>query len=166
VLSINLWGVIYMIHFFVPSMIKRQKGRILITSSGLGLFAFPGMTPYSTSKFAVVGLAESLRTELYPHNIHVNLLCPGIVNTNIVKAAKIDIRTKNKVSAKKYIEQFYQKVGSNPRTTARAGLKALERDIAVMPTPLYVWSPYLLHRLFPFLLERIIREVWKQIGIY
>jgi short-subunit dehydrogenase len=88
-MGINLWGGIYMLHYFVPKMIERRSGSILITASGAGLIGLPGMAPYCTSKFAMVGLAESLRGELYKYNVKVSVLCPGVINTNIIRDGKI-----------------------------------------------------------------------------
>ena len=162
-LSINVYGAVYMVQFMVPAMIERKTGRILITSSGLGLFASPGMSPYCTSKFAMFGLAESLRMELKAHNINVSVLCPGIINTNIVKDAKIylcDSETGENV--KGTVDDFYERFGATPEVVARDGIKALKKDKAVMPTPFHVWPLYFVHRLSPPLYQAIGRLVWRK----
>jgi len=76
VMDINLWGAIYMMHFFAPEMMKRGKGSILLTASDAGLFSIPGMLAYQTSKHGVVGLGTTLRIELSNHNIGLSMLCP------------------------------------------------------------------------------------------
>ena len=64
VLETNLWGVIHGIHAFVPRMIDQGgKASIINTASIAGLMGIPSMAPYCTSKFAVVGLSESLGAE-------------------------------------------------------------------------------------------------------
>jgi NAD(P)-dependent dehydrogenase (short-subunit alcohol dehydrogenase family) len=84
-LGINLNGVINGIQTFMPRMLERGGGgHIVNTASGAGLVAEGGSVMYSTSKFAVVGLSESLRRELEPKQIGVTVLCPGPVGTNIV----------------------------------------------------------------------------------
>lgn len=91
ILSVNVRGVINGVTAFLPRMLRQRDGRhILITASGAGLVASGAMPlgAYTTSKFAVVGFAESLRNELEPHGIPVTILCPGSVQTGILDAAR------------------------------------------------------------------------------
>jgi NAD(P)-dependent dehydrogenase (short-subunit alcohol dehydrogenase family) len=89
-LGINLYGVINGIQTFMPRMIERGRGgHIVNTASGAGLVAEGSSVMYSTSKFAVVGLSESLRRELEPLGIGVSVLCPGPVATNILSNSRI-----------------------------------------------------------------------------
>src|SRR5438093_903507 len=60
---------------------------VVNTASMAGLVASAELAPYSTSKFAVVGLSEALNAELTPKGIHVTALCPGIIDTEIVRTA-------------------------------------------------------------------------------
>ncbi|MFD4637778.1 SDR family NAD(P)-dependent oxidoreductase [Lentzea sp. NPDC058436] len=83
VLGVNLTGVINGIQAFLPRMIGRRAGHVVNTASGAGLVADPNV-PYVTSKFAVVGLSESLRLSAAPHGVEVSVLCPGPVDTDIV----------------------------------------------------------------------------------
>jgi NAD(P)-dependent dehydrogenase (short-subunit alcohol dehydrogenase family) len=161
-LSINLWGAIYMTQLFVPTMIERQSGSVLITASGLGLFGAPAMAPYTTSKFAMVGLAESLRMELGAHNIKVSSLCPGIIDTKIVSDGKIYVNDEEGVSAKGKVSEFYKSWGTSPDVVAKDGLKALAKDIGIMPTPYHTWPMYLLRRFSPGLYQSIVRYVFKK----
>jgi NAD(P)-dependent dehydrogenase (short-subunit alcohol dehydrogenase family) len=85
VIGINLNGVINGVQTFLPRMLKRgDGGHIVNTASGAGLVATSSGLLYTTSKFAVVGLSESLRLELQPFKIGVSVLCPGPVNTQII----------------------------------------------------------------------------------
>ena len=85
VIGINLTGVINGVQTFLPRMLKRGGGgHIVNTASGAGLAATSAGLLYTTSKFAVVGLSESLRLELEPFKIGVSVLCPGPVNTKII----------------------------------------------------------------------------------
>ena len=85
VIGINLNGVINGIQTFLPRMLKRGGGgHIVNTASGAGLAATSAGLLYTTSKFAVVGLSESLRHSLEPFKIGVSVLCPGPVNTKIL----------------------------------------------------------------------------------
>ncbi len=84
VLGVNLWGVIHGIEAFVPRMIaQKQPGHIVNTASMAGLIASQGLGVYNTSKYAVVGLSETLQKDLRPYNIGVSVLCPMGVTTNI-----------------------------------------------------------------------------------
>ncbi|SHK21893.1 Short-chain dehydrogenase [Desulfatibacillum alkenivorans DSM 16219] len=162
VLGVNLWGVIYMLHFFTPEMIKRQSGKILITSSLAGITPIPGMAPYCTSKFALVGLTESLSSELAAHNITVSAICPGYINTNIVRDGKIDLRDGKGASKAEEAVKFYATKGVSPDIVARDGLRALRRKISIMPTPLHAWPQYLLHRLSPSFYVWAFKQGWKR----
>jgi NAD(P)-dependent dehydrogenase (short-subunit alcohol dehydrogenase family) len=85
VLGVNLNGVINGVQTFVPRMIERGGGGYVVnTASGAGLVAGTAGFLYTTSKFAVVGLSESLNHELAHHSIGVSVLFPGPVATNIL----------------------------------------------------------------------------------
>jgi NAD(P)-dependent dehydrogenase (short-subunit alcohol dehydrogenase family) len=83
-INVNLWGVIHGVEVFVPHLIAQgQGGHIVNTASMAGLCPMVGLGAYVTTKYAVVGLTETLQRELKPHGIGVSVLCPMIVNTNI-----------------------------------------------------------------------------------
>ena len=163
VLGVNLWGVIYMIQLLVPSMIERRQGSVLITASGAGITPMPGMAPYNVTKAAMVSLAETLRMELVSHNIGVTALCPGVINTNIVRDGEIRFAGGEQAEAvKSKIVNIYATKGTDPAVVARDGLWALKRDVGIMPTPLNVWPLYLLHRISPPLYHWLGRRLWKK----
>ena len=84
-LGINLTGVVNGTQTFLPRMIARQQGgHIVNTASGAGLAAGGSGTLYTTAKFAVVGMSESLALELKQYGIGVTVLCPGPVATDII----------------------------------------------------------------------------------
>jgi NAD(P)-dependent dehydrogenase (short-subunit alcohol dehydrogenase family) len=84
VLGVNLWGVIHGVEAFVPRMIAGgQPGHIVNTASMAGLIASRGLGVYNTSKYAVVGLSETLAKDLKPYGIGVSVLCPMGVETRI-----------------------------------------------------------------------------------
>ncbi len=83
--GINLVGVINGTQTFLPRIVQRgQGGHIVNTASGAGLAATGSGVLYCTTKFAVVGMAETLFNELQPLGIGASVLCPGPVATNIV----------------------------------------------------------------------------------
>jgi len=84
VLGVNLWGVIHGLEAFLPRMIaQREGGHVLNTASMAGLIASQGLGVYNTSKYAVVGLSETLAKDLRSYGIGVSVLCPMGVATQI-----------------------------------------------------------------------------------
>jgi len=84
VIGVNLWGVVHGLLAFVPRMIaQREPGHIVNTASMAGLIASQGFGVYNTTKYAVVGLSETLAKDLRPYNIGVSVLCPMGVATRI-----------------------------------------------------------------------------------
>ncbi|MBI5628459.1 MAG: SDR family NAD(P)-dependent oxidoreductase [Candidatus Rokubacteria bacterium] len=89
VMGVNLWGVIHGLLAFLPRMIaQRQGGHIVNTASMAGLVATKGLGVYNTTKYAVVGLSETLQKDLRPYGIGVSVLCPMGVTTNIRQSAR------------------------------------------------------------------------------
>ena len=90
VLDVNLDGVIYGINAFVPLFLEQNEGHVVNTGSLAGLGGVPGMGAYCASKFAVVGISESLYHELVlsGKNVGVSALCPGFVKTRIFESQR------------------------------------------------------------------------------
>ena len=86
VLGVNLWGVIYGLNAFLPSMQEKNNGHIVITSSIAGHLSYPNMGIYNASKHAVLSIAETLCYEMQEKSsdVGVSVLCPGLVKTNIL----------------------------------------------------------------------------------
>lgn len=78
-LQINVMGHFLCTRRVVPLLKANGGGAIINLSSAAGKFAFPLRTPYSASKWGVVGFTKSLAAELGPHNIRVNAILPGAV---------------------------------------------------------------------------------------
>jgi NAD(P)-dependent dehydrogenase (short-subunit alcohol dehydrogenase family) len=84
ILSVNLGGVINTLVIFLPDMIADgQEAHIVNVASMGGIAALGAVGLYSTTKYAVVGLSESLRTDMIGRNIGVSVYCPGTVKSNI-----------------------------------------------------------------------------------
>jgi uncharacterized protein len=81
-LATNYLGTVYCTREALPSMIARGSGAIVNISSVSGKIGAPNMALYSATKFAQIGLSESLYHELKPHGVHVAVICPGPVRTN------------------------------------------------------------------------------------
>ena len=84
VLGVNLWGVIHGLNAFLPTLIAQDEAHIVNTASIAGMVAYPQIPmPYNASKYAVVGISETLRLEMAETGVGVSVLCPGFVRTNI-----------------------------------------------------------------------------------
>jgi NAD(P)-dependent dehydrogenase (short-subunit alcohol dehydrogenase family) len=88
VLGVNLWGVIHGCNVFLPLLLDQDEGHIVNTASIAGLGGAAGLGVYCTSKFAVVGLSESLHHDLMARQsrVGVSVLCPGFVQTRIFES--------------------------------------------------------------------------------
>jgi len=78
----NFFGTHELTNLIIPVMRKQGHGRIIYNSSVLGLVAMRYRGAYNASKFALEGLADTLRLELYGTNIHVSLIEPGPILSN------------------------------------------------------------------------------------
>ena len=83
VIAINLTGVFNGVSAFAAEMQARGRGHIINTSSMAGLMINPTLGAYTTAKFGVVGMTETLRMELAPHGVGVSVLCPGLIATRL-----------------------------------------------------------------------------------
>lgn len=88
VVDVNLMGVFHGVREVGGAMVRRgEGGHIVNTSSMAGLIAPAALGLYAATKYAVMGLSESLRAELRPYGIGVSILCPGGVNTDFNRAS-------------------------------------------------------------------------------
>ncbi|WP_348813678.1 3-ketoacyl-ACP reductase [Flavobacterium maritimum] len=89
IIQVNLMGVYYVTRAVIPNMIERQTGDIINISSTAGLSGNTLTSAYSASKFALLGLTESLMQEMRKHNIRVTALTPSTVATDMAKELKL-----------------------------------------------------------------------------
>ena len=83
-MSVNVGGVINGLMTFLPGMIAGGEEAHIVNVASMGGIAALGTAGlYATSKFAIVGLSESLRTDMVGRNIGVSVYCPGTVKSNI-----------------------------------------------------------------------------------
>ncbi|MGY0694835.1 3-ketoacyl-ACP reductase [Virgibacillus sp. FSP13] len=85
VLDTNVMGMVYVTKAVLPGMIKRNRGDIINISSMSGLKGTEGSSAYSASKFAVIGLSESLMQEVRRNNIRVSVFTPSLVETDFTR---------------------------------------------------------------------------------
>ena len=80
-MEVDYFGTLHAIRAVVPSMIERRRGHVVTVSSTAGLIGVFGYTAYGPAKYAVRGLAETLRSELAPHGIVVACAYPPDTRT-------------------------------------------------------------------------------------
>lgn len=91
VMAINVKGVFNGCHAFIPEMKARRSGHIVNTSSVNGQLPHGTFAAYSASKFAVVGLSESIRQELEPFGVGVSILYPGLTRSRMSEGQMDDL---------------------------------------------------------------------------
>ena len=157
IVGINLKGVVHGCHFFVPKMVERAKGgHVVNVASAAGYVASEALSAYCTTKFAVVGLSESLRDELARHHIGVTAICPGIINTPITQTSPLRGKAA-RPGAREQMVEFYRKRNYGPELVAEKILKAVGRNAVIAPVSPEAWVMYLLKRFSPGLLYRVNR---------
>jgi len=138
VIKTNLWGTIYGIHFFLRYMIKQRYGHIVNTSSIFGLASVPGQGAYAMTKFGIVGMSEALRAEVRKYNIGVSVICPGVINTRVVVDGRMKLREGSRAN-KERVANLYKTRGWSPERVAKAVLKAVRKNKAVVPVGPEAW---------------------------
>ncbi len=157
VIDANLWGVIYGTMAAYAVMTKQGYGHIVNTSSLSGLIPVPNVLPYSTTKHAIVGLTLGLRAEAADLGVKVSVVCPGFVQTGLQQTATVINAEREKVMTG---STLYKRIEAPE--AARAILRGVVRNEAVIVFPGYARTIWLLYRLLPSLIApvqlRMMRE--------
>ena len=159
VLDVNLWGVIHGCRLFGKQMAERgQGGHIVNTASAAAFQPSKALPAYSTSKAAVLMLSECLRAELAPHGIGVSAICPGLVNTAITGSARhTGVSEEEQERRRAKSAKLYRIRNYPPEKVARAIVRAVQRDTAVVPVTPEARGARLLSRLSPGALRAFAR---------
>ena len=153
VVDVNLMGVIYGAHAAYRVMAAQGFGHIVNIASLAGLIPFPSNAPYSTTKHAVVGLSQTLRTEGEALGVKVSVVCPGFIESNIYTASEmVNLPRKRMENA-----PGYRKVPAE--TAARLILEGVDANRAVIVFPLYAKLFWRIYRFLPALMARLGRRM-------
>ncbi len=120
-MDINYFGSIALAKAVLPVMINQQSGHLIVTSSVMGCFSTPMRSAYAASKHALHGFYNALREEVYPDHIHVTIICPGYIKTEISVNALTETGEKFNQMSKK------QAAGMDPEVMAEKVLKAITK---------------------------------------
>ncbi len=141
----NFFGAVRVTQAVLPEMRQRRRGRIVNISSAAGKVALPLFGSYSGSKFALEGMSDALRLELYPFGIDVVLIEPGYIPTNF-QAVSVELSSPYAAAAesspyamvygnfRRSWKKTTQGARSTPEDCARVILRALRDD---PPRPRY-----------------------------
>lgn len=124
IMGINLWGVIYGCHYFLPHLAKRPQSYLVNTSSLAGFLGIPTQSSYCATKAAVRVLSEALYAEYRSRNVHILSVHPGAVRTNIFKGA---IASSQNPAASKQMFDLVHKVAMDPDKAAARIVSAAEK---------------------------------------
>jgi NAD(P)-dependent dehydrogenase (short-subunit alcohol dehydrogenase family) len=157
IVGINLMGVVHGCHFFVPRMVEHGRGgHVVNVSSMAGYVPSDALSAYTTTKFAVRGLSEALRAELARHRIGVTAVCPGVINTPIVRSARARGAAAHPELRERGARAFERRNYPPARVAANI-LRAIERNRAVAPISPEAWVFWYLKRFVPGAVHRLAR---------
>jgi len=148
VIEVNLMGVVNGALAAYPVMVGQRRGHIVNTASMAGLVPIPGEIPYTASKFGVVGLSHALRIEGADLGVRVSVVCPGLIDTPIIKTSKVVNMDRAKLMA----------LAPKAMPAGRAAqiiLRGVERNRATIPVGFMAWWMWIAQRLSPGLLAWI-----------
>jgi short-subunit dehydrogenase len=149
VFEVNVFGLVRTVRPFVPGMVERGSGRILFISSIVGKRGIPYYSAYSASKFALHGIAEALRTELFGSGVTVGLVCPSSTETELNERALREGPRQRRVRPRRHSAESV--------AAAIVGMAASDRREVVLSTEAKLLA--LGSRLFPGLIDRLLARM-------
>ncbi len=124
-LEVNLWGALYHVHAFLPSMIERESGHIVNVSSGQAFFRMPTWGAYAVTKLAMGAYSEVLRHEVKKFNINVTTCYPYMINTGFY----------NEIPGENFFQKLSMKMlpfySMSPERVSNILFKAIKKNKAI-----------------------------------
>jgi NAD(P)-dependent dehydrogenase (short-subunit alcohol dehydrogenase family) len=152
VMGVNLWGAIYGSTAAYEAMTRQKSGYIVNVSSLAGIMGAPTLTPYATSKSALIGFSLSLRDEAAAHRVKVSVVCPGYIqSTGASTSGALDENPEA-------IIRKYPFLAMKPERAADAILDGLTKNQPMIIFPTHAKFLWLLHRLSPSLVTPLKRK--------
>ncbi|MBU1670709.1 MAG: SDR family NAD(P)-dependent oxidoreductase [Actinobacteria bacterium] len=158
IIGINLMGPINTIGTFLPGMVLRGRGHVVNVSSLGGLCAVPGLGAYSTTKFGLAGLSETMHIELKGTGVGVTLVCPGLTNTRLHEQFRLRGIPREMVDWA--VEHFMPRMFSAEKTGYLI-VRAIKRNRFIVMTTLFAKFNYFLKRLSPILYRGMWRAIYR-----
>ena len=155
--DVNLLGVVYGTMAAYTVMVRQGSGHIVNVSSLAGLMPSPVLTPYATSKWAVVGFSTSLRVEASSLGVKVSVACPSMVRTNFP-----DGTAYVNVSKEEYLKRLPWRLMMEPGDAARAILRGVARNQVIIVCPWHGRLVWWCQRHFPWLLTPLWRMTVRE----
>ena len=85
IISINLVGAMNLLHCVLPGMVERGRGKVVTIASDAGRVGSSGEAPYSACKGGLIALTKTLAREMASKNVQLNVVCPGLTETNMLE---------------------------------------------------------------------------------
>jgi NAD(P)-dependent dehydrogenase (short-subunit alcohol dehydrogenase family) len=150
IIDINLRGVVHGVQAAYPVMARQRSGSIVNTASVAGLTPPAFLTPYVTTKYAVVGLSLALREEAKAHKVNVTVVCPSWTDTPILDSTGPDDLPKP-AGMDGGVREAAQKMGKlyPPAALAQDILRGVDRRKAFVVAPRQARVMWRLNRLSP-----------------
>ncbi|MER5264185.1 SDR family oxidoreductase [Actinosynnema sp. NPDC002837] len=162
VVDVNLWGVVHTLRAFAPRMVDRgEGGNLVVTASAAGYFPTAALSAYSTTKAAVLMLAQCLDAELREHGVTVTAICPGVIDTDITRTFTFAGATPaEQDEQRRKATKAYRRRGFGPEKVAAEVLKVVDHHKAVVPVTMEAKAAHLGNRIAPDLV-RALGRLWR-----
>jgi NAD(P)-dependent dehydrogenase (short-subunit alcohol dehydrogenase family) len=147
-IGVNLNGVAYGCHAFGALMVERGRGHVVNVASGAAYVMSRDLAAYCASKAGVVALSRCLRADWASAGVGVSAVCPGVIDTPIASRARMVGELAKRPERTAGALRF----GHSPDVVARAIVRAVERNLEVVPAG---FESELAYRLLPFVPRRV-----------
>ncbi len=158
VIDVNMWGPFYGIRAFLPQLKTRPEANIVNISSLAGIVGMYGHSAYSMSKAALRGLSQALQSELSGSQVHLTVVHPGGVKTNLIKNAPNLDESLQEKAHRNFTEMSFQ----TAEKTVRKIIKAVQKNRPQVIIGLDAGLILMIKGLFPKAHPNIIRVLFSQ----